>query len=114
MNFTEKLFSDKLEYDANLLIGKNMSQESATSALVVVQQMLEQLEAFDTESLEALLRPLAAELGLKTGQLFGTLRIATTGRTAAPPLFQTMAVPGKQRSLGRIGAVLDRLHRLPK
>jgi glutamyl-tRNA synthetase len=64
---------------------------------------------FDAESLEAVLRPLAVELGLKTGQLFGTLRVAVTGQTAAPPLFQTMAVLGKERCLKRIKAAIDRL-----
>jgi len=103
-------FVDKLDYDANLLIGKDMSRESATRALEVSQQRLEKLEAFDTDSLEALLRPLAIELGLKTGQLFGTLRVAVTGLTAAPPLFQTMAVLGKERCLKRIEAALDKLH----
>ena len=78
-------------------------------ALEVGQQRLEQLEPFSAESLEALLRPLAVELGLKTGQLFGTLRVAVTGRTAAPPLFQTMAVLGKERCLRRIAAALHKL-----
>jgi len=67
---------------------------------------------FDAESLETLLRPLAEELGLKTGQLFGTLRVAVTGQTAAPPLFQTMAVLGKERCLKRIEAALEKLYRL--
>jgi len=102
-------FADELDYDADLLIGKNMSRESASRALEVAGQKLKQLEIFDTESLEALLRPLAEELGLKTGQLFGTLRVAVTGRTAAPPLFQTMAVLNKERCLGRIEAALHRL-----
>jgi len=105
-------FVDELDYESNLLIGKNMNQESATRALMVGQQRLEQVEEFTTESLEAVLRPLAVELELKTGQLFGTLRVAVTGKTAAPPLFQTMAVLGKERCLRRIGAALDRLGRL--
>ncbi len=105
-------FVDELDYAPNLLIGKDMSRESTTQALEVAQQRLRELEVFDAESLEAVLRPLAVELGLKTGQLFGTLRVATTGRTAAPPLFQTMAVLGKERCLRRIEAALDRLHRL--
>jgi glutamyl-tRNA synthetase len=58
------------------------------------------------------LRPLAAELELKTGQLFGTLRVAVTGRTVAPPLFETMSVLGKERSLERVGAALDKLRSL--
>ncbi|MFC1864400.1 glutamate--tRNA ligase [Chloroflexota bacterium] len=106
-------FVDQLDYDASLLVGKNMTQEQALSALRVAGEKLEQLKLFDTESLEALLRPLAAELGLKTGQLFGTLRTAVTGRTAAPPLFQTMAVLGKERCLRQIEAALDKLKTLP-
>ena len=105
-------FVDELDYDTNLLIGKNMSRESATQALEAGQEKLGQLEAFDTEVLEAVLRPLAVELELKTGQLFGTLRVATTGQTAAPPLFQTMAVLGKERCLRRIKAALAKLSRL--
>ncbi len=110
---TEFFFVDGLDYDTNLLMGKDMSRESASRALEVAQQRLRQLEVFASESLEGMLRPLAVELGLKTGQLFGTLRVATTGRTAAPPLFQTMAVLGKERCLKRIEAALARLYALP-
>ena len=109
---TQFFFVSELAYDADLLISKDMSRESATEALKTAQQRLEQLKVFDAESLEALLRPLAVDLGLKTGQLFGTLRVAVTGRTAAPPLFQTMAVLGKEQCLKRIGVALDRLCRL--
>jgi glutamyl-tRNA synthetase len=104
-------FIDQLEYAPSLLIAKGMSRKSATQALETAKQRLERLEVFDAESLEAMLRPLAEELGLKTGQFFGVLRIAVTGRTAAPPLFQTMSVLGKERCLRRIEEALDRLHK---
>jgi glutamyl-tRNA synthetase len=102
-------FLDRLEYETGLLTGDKMTPELAIKALTAAKQRVSELSSFDHDSLEAALRPLAAELGLKTGQLFGTLRIATTGRTAAPPLFQTMAVLGKERSLERIEAALARL-----
>jgi glutamyl-tRNA synthetase len=86
-----------------------MDHQSAIQALKAAQQRLSQLALFDAGSVEGVLRPLAVELGLKTGQLFGTLRVAITGRTAAPPLFQTMAVLGKERCLRRIEAALARL-----
>jgi glutamyl-tRNA synthetase len=107
----EFFFLDELEYDASLLIVKNMDRSSAARALKAAGDGLAQLASFDTESLEALLRPMAVALGLKTGQLFGTLRVATTGRTAAPPLFQTMAVLGKERCQRRIEAALAMLER---
>ncbi len=105
---TQFFFVDELDYEADLLIGKNMSRESAIRALEAAEQRLRPVEVFDEESLEAVLRPLAAELELKTGQLFGALRVAVTGRTAAPPLFQTMAVLGRERCMKRIKAALTR------
>ena len=102
-------FVDELDYEPSLLIGENMNHQSAIQALTVAKQRLSQVQAFDANSLEGVLRPLAVELGLKTGQLFGTLRVAVTGRTAAPPLFQTMAVLGEKRCLKRIEAALQRL-----
>jgi glutamyl-tRNA synthetase len=107
-------FVAELEYESKVLVSKDMTRELATKALEVSQRKLEQLGEFDEASLEVLLRPLAEELGLKTGQLFGTLRVAVTGRAAAPPLFQTMAVLGKERCLKRIKAALEKLNRLSK
>jgi glutamyl-tRNA synthetase len=46
---------------------------------------------------------------MKTGELFGLIRVAVTGRTAAPPLFETMAVLGRERSLERLNSALRRL-----
>ena len=109
---TEFFFVDELDYDPALLIGKKMTQESSLQALDASKQRLEKLAAFDTESLEGCLRPLAEELGLKAGQLFGVLRVAVTGRTAAPPLFQTMSVLGRECCLKRIETALDVLHKL--
>jgi len=110
VELTRFFFVDELEYGTDLLITKDMTPHSTTHALKIAHQRLEQLPLFDADSLEALLRPLAVELGLKTGQLFGALRTAVTGRTAAPPLFQTMAVLGKERCLKRIEASLARLN----
>jgi glutamyl-tRNA synthetase len=106
---TQFFFLDELDYDSGLLIGKGMGRESTIPALETSHQRLRQLAAFDAESLEGLLRPLAEELGLKAGQLFGSLRVAVTGQTATPPLFQTMAVLGKERCLKRIEAARDKL-----
>jgi len=106
---TRFFFIDELEYDASLLIEKDMTRESALKALEVSYERIKDLTPFDAETLEKVLRPLAVELNMKTGHLFGALRTATTGRTAAPPLFQTMAVMGKERSLRRIETALKKL-----
>ncbi len=109
VELAEFFFMDNLTYDVALLLGKGMSKETAITALGAARERLEGLDGFDTISLEETLRPLALELGLKTGEFFGLLRVATTGRTAAPPLFQTMAVLGRERCLKRIGAAIEKL-----
>ncbi|MBI2850807.1 MAG: glutamate--tRNA ligase [Chloroflexi bacterium] len=102
-------FVEETAYPVEDLIGKGMTKESTVEALGVSRQRIVNLEKFDTETLETALRPLAEELGLKTGQLFGALRTATTGRTATPPLFQTMVALGKERCLERIDHALAKL-----
>ena len=107
-DLSEFFFVDRLEYESALLLGKKVSRETAITALTAARKSLDACP-FDAASLEGVLRPLAAELGLKTGELFGLLRVAVTGRTAAPPLFETMAVLGKDRCLERIEAAIGRL-----
>jgi glutamyl-tRNA synthetase len=110
--FTRYFFVEELDYNTSLLIGKDMNRESTVRALGIARERLTKLEPWNAESLEALLRPLAVEMGLKTGQLFGALRTAVTGETATPPLFQTMSVLGQERCLKRIEAARDKLRRL--
>ncbi len=102
-------FTDALDYDTNELTQKGMDEESTAKALRESSAALEALTAFDSESIEGALRPLAEELGLKTRQLLGTLRIATTGLKVAPPLFQTIEILGRQRSLAAIADASKRL-----
>ena len=106
---SEYFFIEKLHYDSQLLIGKDMTVESTVSALKISREHLEKQADFDAASLEAMMRQLCVELKLKAGQLFGAVRTAITGRTATPPLFQMMAVLGKERSLARIDDAIKRL-----
>jgi glutamyl-tRNA synthetase len=99
---------DVLVYDTNLLLGKKLTKDDAVRGLEAALGRLQALP-FDAHSLEAGLRALASELGLKTSDFFSLLRVATTGRTAAPPLFQTMAALGKDRCLKRIETALKQL-----
>jgi glutamyl-tRNA synthetase len=102
-------FLDELQYDTSLLLNSGVDARSATQTLEIARQKLEQIETWNATSLEGILRPLATELGLTTGKFFGLLRVAITGRTAAPPLFQTMAVLGKERCLKCLTSALQRL-----
>ena len=107
--YADFFFLGELEYDASLLVDKKMIVETTLRALKAARDKLSLMESFDHDSLEGALRPLAEEMGLKAGQLFNPLRVATTGRNAAPPLFETMAVLGREVCLKRIGVAIGKL-----
>ncbi len=103
---------DQLEYATETLLGKKFSPEpgKAAEALDLTLNRVEKLEPWEHKALEAAIRPLADNLSLKAGDLFGLIRVAVTGKTVTPPLFETMAVLGRERTLARLRSALDRLH----
>lgn len=96
-------------YGAEALIQKKMDAATTRAALVAARNALAGTTDWESTTLEALLRGLAEAQGLKTGQLFGTLRVAITGRSVAPPLFETLTALGKERSLERLDAATELL-----
>jgi glutamyl-tRNA synthetase len=100
----EFFFRDVSYADPALLVPKKIDAGGAAVALQAVYDQLEPLEPWSVGQLEEALRALAERLELKPGQLFGAIRVAITGRTVAPPLFETLAALGKQRSLERLAA----------
>jgi len=106
---TSFFFLDELQYDTGLRLSGKLDAKSATKAIAVTSQRLVEISTWDDTTLEGILRPLAVELNLSAGELFGLLRVVVTGRTAAPPLFQTMAVLGKEKCLRRFNRALQSL-----
>jgi len=81
---------------------KTLEAPEAIAALEAALMRLEGAPNWLHSTLEELLRPLAEELGLKTGVFFGILRAAVTGRMVSPPLFETMQALGRERCRERI------------
>ncbi len=102
-------FKEELEYDAGLLIGKKMTAHESLAALRHARDLLAALPDFRPETTEPPMRALADELGLKAGQLFGILRVAATGGTVSPPLFETLGVLGRSRTLAHLDHAIEAL-----
>lgn len=82
---------------------KDLTPAQCAEALRLAQQVLENApEPWAHAVLEAPMRELAEELKLKPGQLFGLMRVAVTGQTVSPPLFECMEVMGKEVALRRV------------
>ena len=65
--------------------------------------------SFEADELEPPLRELAEARGWKAGDLFMAIRVAVTGRTATPPLFDTLVALGRERTLARLDAAIATL-----
>jgi glutamyl-tRNA synthetase len=90
--------------EKELLIPKKMDGQQTLAALEGAAKVLTGVSAeFKESDMEGALRSLAEELGLHDGQAFMPVRVAISGRTATPGIFETMHVLGKERVLRRIG-----------
>src|SRR5947208_2222763 len=75
----------------------------AGPVLVAAVAALAPLPTWRASDLEAALRAALVDgLGLKPKNAFGPVRVAVTGRTVSPPLFESMELLGRERSLARL------------
>jgi glutamyl-tRNA synthetase len=87
---------------------KFVAPESGAEALTVARTALEPVPApWTTETVEAALRAAVEASGLKAKAIFQPLRVALTGTTISPGIFETVALVGRDRALRRIDTALD-------
>lgn len=93
---------EDITYDPALLVPRKGTLDDAIRVVDAATQIADSLPGWTAEELESAFRGMTQDLGLKTGVAFMTLRVAVTGRTFAPPLFDTMAVLGRGRVMRRL------------
>lgn len=99
------LFAANVEIDP-VAAEKTLKVAGAADALRAVHEALESVEDFTHEPIEAALRAVPEKLGLKPKLVFQAVRVAVTGTTVSPPLFESLELLGRERTLERIDAVL--------
>ena len=116
IELTDFLFIDKLQHDPALLVPKRWEPAVALAALEAARPLVAagigegDAPLLDSEDpLELQLRALAESNGWKAGDLFMALRAAATGRTATPPLFDSMRLLGQAAVLARIDQAITLL-----
>ncbi len=98
------LYVDDLAPDPALLVPKRWDAATTLAGLGAARDAIAAAgEAnFTVERLEPLMRGLAEVRGWKAGDLFMAIRVAISGRTATPPLFESMIALGRERTLARL------------
>ena len=105
------LWRDDLALDPAALVPKRWDAATTRDGLAAAREVLAAHDdvTWEADELEPPLRTLVEARGWKAGDLFMAIRVATTGQTATPPLFDTLVALGRERTLARIDAAIARL-----
>lgn len=96
------LFADLDTYDEKSW-QKVMTKQGVASVLDEGRKAIDALDEWDVESVETALRAIPERLGIGAGKTFQPIRVAVTGSSVSPPLFESIAALGRVKTLERIG-----------
>ncbi len=97
---------DDVSYDEDAVAKTWKDPTAAHEVLAATRAALADAKPWDAASLEGELRAFAESRGIAAGKLFQPLRLALTGVTASPGIFDVLVLLGRERSLARLDAAL--------
>ena len=100
------LFSDAVTMDP-AAVEKVLSAEQAPSLLDACVDALGAVEPFDAENIKVALLEVAEAAGVKSKVVFQAVRVAVSGTTVSPPLFESLELLGSERALSRLRGALE-------
>ncbi|NUR09992.1 MAG: glutamate--tRNA ligase [Nocardioidaceae bacterium] len=102
------LFVDEDSFSRDPADADKLLDENGRAVVKAASAALADLPTWDTPSIEeALRRALVEDMGLKPRHAFGPVRVAITGRRVSPPLFESMELLGRERSLNRLAGAQE-------
>jgi glutamyl-tRNA synthetase len=102
------LFTDIDEYDEKSWV-KVMTKEGVADILAAASDHLGGLEPWTAGAIEENLRAMLAEMEIGVGKGLQPMRVAVTGSSVSPPLFESMAVLGQEKTVARLDVARSRL-----
>jgi len=107
----EFLFAEPPPYEASLLVPKKREPREALDVLVKGMILLRHIESFDHAAVRAAIEGIAAEVNWSLKDTSQPIRVAITGRTVGLPLFESLELLGRERTLARIERAQDLLEK---
>ena len=108
MEAVKFFFVESFPYDKEAVEG-HLRKDGTASHLEKLFDKLKSLASFDAGTLESELRGLAKDLGIKAGDLIHPARVAVTGKSVSPGLFEVLALLGREKTLERLRLAIDEL-----
>ena len=100
-DWTNYFFTDDYLFDPEA-VKKSCSAPQTSERLAKLAEKFASVTTWDAARLEAALKALATELGVKTGELIHPCRVAVSGKSAGPSLYHMLEVLGRERVLARL------------
>jgi glutamyl-tRNA synthetase len=110
--FAAWFFKETVEPNPAELVAKNLTAAQSVEIARKSCEILAALPELTPEMAEPPMRKLVEESGLSAGQVFGILRVAVTGQTVSPPLFESMEIVGKEKVLERVRKAIEILEKI--
>jgi glutamyl-tRNA synthetase len=111
--YAEFFFVDEVTYDptalAKMMAKNHTAPQTAKAFRLLLENDLDPILEWNAENIEAAVRGFCDENDWSAKELFMPVRVALTGRTATPPLFETMEVLGKPRCRSRLRRAIETL-----
>jgi glutamyl-tRNA synthetase len=102
---------EEIEYDPDAVAKQWKDRESTVTLLTATRDALKTSSNWSPAPLEEQLRQLAESLGTTGGKIFQPLRVALTGLTVSPGIFDVLLMLGQQRSIARLDSAISYLKR---
>ena len=94
-------YRDDYEVDDNA-VERHLARREVSERLEKLADAFENISYFDRDRVEEVLRGLADELGIEAGELIHPCRVALTGGTVSPDIFQVIVLLGKVKTVERL------------
>lgn len=101
------LFTDTVEYDP-AAVKKVLDKEGARDTLAAVRDVLAAENDWQPARLEEAFKAFCEKNGLPMGKVAQPIRVAVTGSNVSPPIFETLALMGREKALARIDETLKK------
>jgi glutamyl-tRNA synthetase len=101
-------FVDKVQYDEDA-VKKNLRKDGVVDAMNGLKAKFQETEPFDETSLENAIKSYGESAGLNPGKLIQPLRVALTGKSVGPGIFETLILLGRDKVVQRIDEALNML-----
>ncbi|MFN8413431.1 MAG: glutamate--tRNA ligase [Anaerolineales bacterium] len=112
LSFGAFFFIDDVKPVAEDLIAKGLDAKQSAEIAKKSLEILSDLSSIDHATAEPPMRAYVEESGLNANQVFGILRVATTGQKVSPPLFESMEIIGREKCLQRIKNAIEILEKM--